>query len=78
MLPNAEVEDRLAVKYPPLLGVDGALEFHNGNFPLLAEPTIVTDNQDHNLLWSLPGILSPTRQVPIFTAPHADATDSSF
>lgn len=74
MLPNADVEDRLTVKYPPLIGVHGALEFQNANLPLVSEPAIVTDNQDRALLWSLPGILSPTHQVPIFAAPHARST----
>lgn len=78
MLLNAEVEDHLTVKYPPLLGVDGALEFQNGNMPVVAEPAIVTDNQDRKLLWSLPGILSPARQVPTFTAPRAHSTDHLF
>ena len=78
VLPNADVEDRLTVKYPPLLGVRGALEFHNTNLPLVAGPAIVTDNQDRELLWSLPGILSPTRQVPIFAAPQAGSTYRLF
>uniref|UniRef100_A0A5K1K6H8 Cell surface hydrophobicity-associated protein n=1 Tax=Ganoderma boninense TaxID=34458 RepID=A0A5K1K6H8_9APHY len=67
-LPNPEVEDRLMVKYPPLLGVDGVLAFHAANLPVIEGPAIVTDNQGRVLVWSLPGILSSNRQKKILAA----------
>ena len=63
MLPNPDVEARLMAKYPPLISREEMVRWHEDNLPLLFGPGIVADNKGRTLVWSLPEILSESRQV---------------
>ena len=64
-LPNPDVEARLMAKYPPLISREEMVRRHDDNLPLLYGPGIVTDNKGHTLFWSLPEMLSASRQVSV-------------
>ena len=50
-------------KYPPLISREEMVRRHEDNLPLLFGPGIVADKKGRTLVWSLPEILSESRQV---------------
>ena len=50
-------------KYPPLISCEEMVRRHEDNLPLLFGPGIIADKKGHTLVWSLPEILSESRQV---------------
>ncbi|PIL28433.1 hypothetical protein GSI_08467 [Ganoderma sinense ZZ0214-1] len=64
-LPNPDVEARLMAKYPPLIPCAEVICRQDDNLPLIVGPAIVTDVKGRILLWSLPQVLSDTRQAKI-------------
>ena len=55
-----DAEDHLLTIFPPLCPVEDILA---NQFPILLDPAIITDDAGHILMWYLPGLLSPARQV---------------
>ncbi|PIL25596.1 hypothetical protein GSI_11344 [Ganoderma sinense ZZ0214-1] len=62
-LPNPDAEARLMAKYPPLIPRAEVIRHHDDNLPLIVGPAIVTDVKGRILLWSLPNVLSDSRQA---------------
>nr|VWP01791.1 Cytochrome P450 monooxygenase AKT7 (EC (AK-toxin biosynthesis protein 7) [Ganoderma boninense] len=67
-LPNPEVEARLMAKYPPLIPIEEVTRRHDDNLPIILGPAIVTDVKGRILLWSLPNVLSDSRQTKLLRA----------
>ena len=57
---NMEVENALLEIFSPLCPVKDVLE---DRLPLRSEPALLVDEAGHVLMWYLPGLLSPERQV---------------
>jgi hypothetical protein len=53
---NEAAETRLTNRYPPL---------YQKPYPVIIEPTTITDKHGNCLVWHLPGIVSPERQVSV-------------
>ena len=50
-------------KYRPLISREEMIRHHDDNLPVLHGPGIVCDIKGRVLLWTLPQILSESRQV---------------
>ena len=61
--PVSGTEDELLRLYPPLNPAEEIISDPDGTFPVIHEPTAITDPHGHVLVVSLPSVLTPARQV---------------